>query len=52
MSTAQARLPVQAVIYDADGTEAARHRFGILARNDSVAIEAGEALNGATLSVV
>ncbi|EDP64668.1 hypothetical cytosolic protein [alpha proteobacterium BAL199] len=49
MSTAQARLPVQAVIYDADGTEAARHRFGILARNDSVAIEAGEALNGATL---
>lgn len=50
MSTAQDRLPVQAVVYDADGSEAARHRFGVLARSDSVAIEAGALLNGAGLA--
>lgn len=49
MSTAQTRLPIQAVVYDADGAEAARHRFGVLGRGDSVAIEAAEILNGATL---
>ena len=50
MSTAQDRLPIQAVLYDADGTEAARHRFGVLSRADSVAIEAGELLNGGGLA--
>ncbi len=50
MSTAQDRLPIQAVVYDADGTEAARHRFGVLGRADSVAIEAGELLNGTALA--
>jgi hypothetical protein len=50
MSTAQARLPVQAVLYDADGREAARHRFGMLDRSDSVAVEATAILNGATLA--
>ncbi|MEQ8817121.1 MAG: hypothetical protein RLP08_00540 [Marinovum algicola] len=49
MSTAQDRLPIQAVLYDADGSEAARHRFGMLSRSDSVAIEAGELLNGGGL---
>lgn len=49
MSTAQARLPIQAVLYDAGGTEAARHRFGVLRRSDSVAIEATSLLNGARL---
>ncbi|GHD54635.1 hypothetical protein GCM10017083_32370 [Thalassobaculum fulvum] len=49
MSTAQTRLPLQAVVYDADGIEAARHRFGVLARSDSVAIEAGALVNGSGL---
>lgn len=39
MSTAQAELPVQAVVYDAEGTEVARHRFGNLKRSDSVALD-------------
>jgi len=50
MSTAQDRLPIQAVFYDANGTEAARHRFGVLSRSDSVAVEAGELLDGAELA--
>lgn len=39
MSTAQSALPVQAVVYDANGTEVARHRFGDLKRSDSVALD-------------
>ncbi|HET8727387.1 MAG TPA: hypothetical protein VFO41_07750 [Alphaproteobacteria bacterium] len=38
MSTAQANLPIAAIVCDADGTEVARHRFGCLGRSDSVAL--------------
>ncbi len=49
MSTAQTRLPIQAVIYDADGGEAARRRLGVLARADSVAIDVSETLGDTAL---
>lgn len=49
MSTGQDRLPIAALLVDADGTEVARHRFGVLDRSDSVALEAAAMLNGATL---
>jgi hypothetical protein len=44
MSTGQARLPIQITLYDEDGAERARHRFGMLDRADSVAVEATELL--------
>jgi hypothetical protein len=46
MSTAQAHLPVKLAIYDAAGALAAEHRFGNLARADSVAFAADSVLNG------
>lgn len=49
MSTAQSRLPIQAVLYDAGGTEVGRHRFGVLRRSDSVAVEATDLLGSARL---
>ncbi len=49
MSTAQMRLPIQAVIYDADGGEAARRRLGVLARADSLAIDVSETLGDTVL---
>ena len=49
MSTAQATLPVALAIYDRSGREAARHRFGNLARKDSVAVDVDDLLNGAKL---
>lgn len=49
MATGQAKLPIAAILHDADGTEVARHRFGVLDRADSVAIEATALLDGAAL---
>jgi hypothetical protein len=46
MSTAQTRLPVKLVIYDAAGRKAAEQSFGNLSRSDSVAFAANEILNG------
>lgn len=49
MSTGQDRLPIAALLIDADGTEIARRTLGVLDRSDSVAIDAVELMNGATL---
>jgi hypothetical protein len=49
MSTAQATLPVALAVYDRSGKETARHRFGNLARKDSVAVDVDSLLNGAQL---
>jgi len=45
MSTGQAKLPVQLVIHREDGTELARHKFGMLDRSDSVAVEVSELID-------
>ncbi|MBM3600093.1 MAG: hypothetical protein FJX35_17930 [Alphaproteobacteria bacterium] len=42
MATGQDDLPVAALVYDCDGRERARHPFGLLLRQDSVALD----LNG------
>lgn len=49
MATGQSELPVGLVVHDASGKESAYHRFGRLARSDSVALEIGELIgpNGA-----
>jgi hypothetical protein len=47
MATTQQTLPVAAILYDAAGRQVARHRFGCLARSDSVALDAAEMLAGA-----
>ena len=39
MATTQMVLPIQAVAYDESGSELGRHRFGRLARADSVALD-------------
>jgi len=49
MSTAQASLPVALAVYDRNGRETARHRFGNLARKDSVALDVDDLLNGTQL---
>jgi len=49
MSTCQIELPVSAILYDGDGQEAARHRFGRLRRHDSVALDVDQWLNGTVL---
>jgi hypothetical protein len=46
MTTTQNRLPIALAIYDAAGNRCAAHRFGSLARGDSVAVAANELLNG------
>lgn len=49
MSTGQKKLPIAAILLDADGTEISRRTLGVLDRADSVAIEAAELMNGASL---
>lgn len=49
MATRQESLPIAAILYDASGREAARHRFGALLRRQSVALAADEMLGGAAL---
>ncbi len=44
MATSQATLPVAATIFDRDGREVARHRFGCLARAHIAALELDELL--------
>jgi len=52
MATGQQELPIQLIVYDASGQELARHRFGNLARRDSVAVDVAEvlAVTGAKLT--
>ena len=38
-------LPIAALVYDADGSEVARHRFGVLRRRDSVAADVTDLLD-------
>jgi hypothetical protein len=49
MATSQTELPVSAILYDGGGHETARHRFGRLRRNESVALDVDEWLNGHAL---
>ncbi|HYH38102.1 MAG TPA: hypothetical protein VD860_07770 [Azospirillum sp.] len=49
MSTAQAELPVKAVVHDASGRPVAEHRFGNLKRSDSVALDVTALLDGTDL---
>jgi len=49
MATSQGELPVSAILYDGGGRETARHRFGRLQRNESVALDVDEWLNGHAL---
>jgi hypothetical protein len=49
MATGQQTLPIEAIIYDPAGREAARHRFGALRRSQSVALAADDMLNGTAL---
>jgi hypothetical protein len=49
MATCQGELPIAAIVYDKHGREQARHRFGRLKRADSVAIDAEQVLDGASL---
>ncbi|MCC6468099.1 MAG: hypothetical protein IT563_07240 [Alphaproteobacteria bacterium] len=49
MATCQKELPIAAIVYDKDGREQARHRFGRMKRADSVAIDAETLLDGASL---
>mgnify|MGYP001469336827 CR=1 FL=1 len=51
MARSQAMLPIKALLFDATGRQVAEHRFGALARRDSVALEvdAWMAETGATL---
>ena len=51
MATCQSELPVMAVLYDKEGREVARHRFGRLQRTDSVAVEADDLLRAARASL-
>ena len=44
MSTAQQRLPIQLLLFDADGAMVAQHAFGNLARSDSVVLDLAEIL--------
>ena len=46
MATGQETLPIAAIVYDANGTEQARHSFGCLKRSDSIAVEIADVLNG------
>jgi hypothetical protein len=49
MATGQRNLPVAAILYDGDGSEVARHRFGTLERAHSVALTADEMLRDSRL---
>ena len=46
MSTGQFKLPVRMVLHDSEGREIAQHKFGMLDRSDSVAVEVAEVLDG------
>src|SRR5579864_1520415 len=50
MATCQRELPVAALVYDRFGKEVARHRFGNLARHDSVALDLDTTLDGLALA--
>ncbi len=50
MATTQRTLPVAAVLYDASGKEAGRHRFGCLERSHSVALDVDEIAAGGLAS--
>lgn len=45
MSTCQQALPLAAVIYDADGSEVARHRFGRMPRSQISLLDVGATLH-------
>ncbi len=49
MATGQRNLPVAAIVYDGSGGEVARHRFGTLARSQSVALTADEMVRASDL---
>jgi hypothetical protein len=49
MARGQQRLPIAAILFDGDGREAARHRFGSVARAQSIAISADELLGNRSL---
>ena len=44
MAVSQRRLPIQAILYDADGREIARHRFGALPRAHASALDVQDML--------
>lgn len=44
MSRRLKALPIAAILHDADGTEVARHRFGVLRRRDSTALDVTDLL--------
>ena len=50
MATRQRNLPVAAILYDGGGGEVARHRFGTLARAQSVAIDIDEMARAGALA--
>lgn len=45
MSTAQRRLPIKAILFDADGARIAEHRFGALPREHQVALDVSALAN-------
>ena len=49
MATCQSELPISAILYDPAGSEVGRHRFGRLARRDSVPLDVDDWLDGAAL---
>ena len=49
MARSQEALPISLVVYDHNGRETGRHRFGNLSRRDSVAIDVDTVINGAEL---
>src|SRR3546814_3611361 len=49
MSTAQRDLPIAAILYDADGREAARHAFGRLPRDHAALLDVDAMLDGRDL---
>src|SRR3546814_13635896 len=49
MSTAQRDLPIAAILYDADGREAARHAFGRLPRDHAALPDVDAMLDGRDL---
>ena len=51
MATCQRHLPLAAVIYDADGSEIARHRFGRMARSAMTLLDIDAALAAARTSL-
>ncbi|HXQ65473.1 MAG TPA: hypothetical protein VN980_02790 [Alphaproteobacteria bacterium] len=46
MATCQDELPVALLVYDSSGRECARHLFGCLKRNDSVALDLAQLVDG------